>query len=236
MGGAMRTAVYGLLVGVLALLVGSPSVEARQAGRFGGTLVIATNSDPGTLNGGITTSSPVHTVADSIYNGLVRLDAQLNPAPDLAESWTISPDGRIYTFHLAHGVVWHDGQPFTSADVKFTYEQVLLKYHARTRGGLEGVLQSVDAPAPDTVVFRFKRPFGALLQRADVTEAPILPKHLYDGADILQSPHNAAPVGTGPFKFKEWTRGAQIVLVKNENYFKKALPVLDQVVFRVSPQ
>jgi len=209
---------------------------ALQTAPVGGTLVVAASSDPGTLNGAITTASPAHTVADSVFNGLVQLDAQLNPTPDLAERWAVSPDGRAYTFTLAHNVRWHDGQPFTSADVKFTFEQVLLKYHARTRGGLEGVLESVDARAPDTVVFRFKRPFGALLQRADVTEAPILPKHLYEGTDILQNPHNAAPVGTGPFKFKEWNRGFQVVLVKNEGYFKKNLPVLDQVVFRVLPQ
>ena len=218
------------------LLTAGPAVTLGQATRFGGALVVAASSDPGTLNGAITTAAPAHTVADSIYNGLVQLDAQLNPVPDLAEHWTISPDGRTYTFTLARNVRWHDGQAFTSADVKFTYEQVLLKYHARTRGGLESVLESVDAPTPTTAVFHFKRPFGALLQRVDVTEAPILPKHLYEGTDILQNPHNAAPVGTGPFKFKDWARGSQVVLVKNEDYFKKDLPVLDQVIFRVLPQ
>jgi peptide/nickel transport system substrate-binding protein len=230
--------VVGLLmpVAVAAVLAAGSVTVAQEASRFGGSFVIATSSDPGTLNGAVTTASPAHTVADSIYNGLVQLDAQLNPAPDLAERWTVSPDGRTYTFTLVRNARWHDGQPFTSADVKFTYEQVLLKYHARTRGGLESILESVEAPNPGTVVFHFKRPFGALLQRADVTEAPILPKHLYEGTDILQNPHNAAPVGTGPFKFKEWSRGSQVILVKNEGYFKKGLPVLDQAVFRVLPQ
>jgi peptide/nickel transport system substrate-binding protein len=226
-----------LILGVVAaILIAGPVAAALQPARFGGALVVATSSDPGTLNGAITTASPAHTVADSIYNGLVQLDAQLTPTPDLAERWTVSPDGRAYTFTLTPNVRWHDGQLFTSADVKFTYEQVLLKYHARTRGGLESVLDSVEAPNPTTVVFHFKRPFGALLQRADVTEAPILPKHLYEGTDILQNPRNATPVGTGPFKFKGWARGSQVVLVKNENYFKKGLPALDQVIFRVLPQ
>ena len=149
---------------------------ALQTARFGGTLVVATSSDPGTLNGAITTASPAHTVADSVYNGLVQLDAQLNPTPDLAERWTVSPDGRAYTFTLAHNVRWHDGQPFTSADVKFTFEQVLLKYHARTRGGLEGVLASVDAPAPDTVVFHFKRPFVNWLRQRRRSKRP---RHIF---------------------------------------------------------
>lgn len=233
----MRSAASWAVLGIVAVvLTGAPAAMALQPARFGGAMVVATSSDPGTLNGAITTASPAHTVADSIYNGLVQLDAQLRPTPDLAERWTIAPDGRAYTFALARNVRWHDGQPFTAADVKFTYEQVLLKYHARTRGGLESVLESVDAPTPTTVIFRFKRPFGAFLQRADVTEAPILPKHLYEGTDILQNPQNATPVGTGPFKFKEWARGSQVVLVKNENYFKRGFPVLDQVIFRVLPQ
>jgi peptide/nickel transport system substrate-binding protein len=220
------------LLGVLA----AGPVGAAPPSRFGGTFVVATPADPGTLNGAITTAGPTHTVADSLYNGLVFLDEQFNPQPDLAERWTISDGGRTYTFFLRPNVRWHDGRPFTSDDVKFTYEQVLLKYHARTRAGLEGVLDRIETPNPRTVVFRFKTPFGALLQRADVTEAPILPRHLYEGTDILQNPHNAAPVGTGPFRFREWQRGAQVVFVRNPAYFKPGLPVLDQVVFRVIPQ
>ncbi len=226
-------AVLGIIVATLAA---APLAGAAPAPKYGGALVVRTSSDPGTLNGGITTASPAHTVADSIYNGLVQLDEQFGVTPDLAERWTISPDGRTYTFELAPGVRWHDGRPFTAADVKFTYEQVLLKYHARTRAGLEGVLDGIDTPNPTVVVFRFKGPFGALLQRSDVTEAPILPKHLYEGSDILQNPYNATPVGTGPFKFREWNRGAQVTLVKNDQYFKRGLLVLDQVIFRVLPQ
>ncbi len=142
----------------------------------------------------------------------------------------------MYTFNLRRNVHWHDGRSFSSADVKFTYEQILMKYHARTRAGLENVLDRIDAPNPTTVVFRFKAPFGALLQRSDVTEAPILPKHLYEGTDILQNPANANPVGTGAFKFKEWQRGAQVTLVKNDRYFKQGHPAIDQIVFRVLPQ
>ena len=150
---------HRLILGVVAaILAGTPVAGVTQPTRFGGTLVVRTFGDPGTLNGGITTASVAHTVADSIYNGLVQLDAQFRVTPDLAERWTVSPDGRTYTFSLARNVRWHDGSLFTSADLKFTYEQVLLKYHARTRAGLEGVLESIGTPNPSTVVFRFKRP------------------------------------------------------------------------------
>ncbi len=162
-----RRFILGVLV---TIAIVAPATAAPPDPRTGGTLVVRTFGDPGTLNGGITTASITHAVADSIYNGLIQLDAQFKVNPDLAERWTISPDGRTYTFTLARGVRWHDGHAFSSADVKFTYEQVLLKYHARTRAGLAGVLESIETPSPSTVVFQFKRSFGAFLRRADVTE------------------------------------------------------------------
>lgn len=234
-GAAMCAAVSVLLVaGAAATALGAPGPS--PAGRFGGTAVMGIAADPGTLNGGITTAGPTHTVADSLYVGLVQLDAQFRPTPHLAERWTVSPDGRTYIFTLARAARWHDGRPVTSADVKFTYEQVLLKYHARTRAGLESVLEGIETPAADTVVFRFNAPFGAFLQRADVTEAPILPRHVYDGGDVLRHPANAAPVGAGAFRLQEWVRGAQVTLVRHDRYFRPGLPVLDRVVFRVLPQ
>ena len=159
---------------------------AGQAGtpQQGGTLVIATSTDPGQLNGAITTSGNTHPISDQIFNGLVGLDDQLNPVPELAASWDIADGGKTYTFHLQQGVLWHDGQPFTSADVKFTFEQALLKFHSRTKAGLENVLTGIDTPDDLTVVFRFKQPYGPLLQRLDVVEAPIIPKHIYEGKDL----------------------------------------------------
>jgi peptide/nickel transport system substrate-binding protein len=203
----------------------------------GGTLVAAITNDPGQFNPGVTTSFDTHAVADSMYNGLVGLDANANPVPDLAESWEVSDDATAYTFHLARGVKWHDGQPFTSADVKFTFENILLKYHSRTKAGLEKVLAGIDTPDDNTVVFRFNKPYAPLLQRLDVTETPILPKHIYEGIeDPTKAEANLKPVGTGPFVFDSYTAGVEIRLKRNENYFKAGLPHLDEVVFRVIPE
>ncbi|CAN5686948.1 hypothetical protein BH24ACI5_BH24ACI5_27160 [soil metagenome] len=94
----------------------------------------------------VTTSGATHPVTDQIFNGLVGLDQQLNPIPELAERWAVEDDGRTYRFSLRPGVRWHDGEPFTSADVKFTFEEALLKYHSRTRAALEGLLERVDTP------------------------------------------------------------------------------------------
>jgi peptide/nickel transport system substrate-binding protein len=188
------------------------------------------------FNPGITTASGTHTVTGNIYNGLLFLDDKLNPQPDLADSWTVSADGKTYTFKLHPGVQWQDGQPFSSADVKFTFEEILLKYHARTKAGLESVLDGIDTPDALTVVMRFKQAYGPLLARLDVVEAPILARHVYQGGgDIQNHPANQQPVGTGPFKLAEYVKGDHVRLVRNDKYFKPRLPYLDELIFKIIP-
>ena len=211
------------------------TVAPAQTPVRGGTAVIVVQADPGHLNPAISTGSHVHAVADSLYNALIELDRDLKPQPDLARRWTVSERGSVYTFQLASNVKWHDGTPFTSADVKFTFDEVLLKHHARTKAGIGAVIASIDTPSPDTVVFKLRKPYGALLQLLNVTEAPILPKHLYQGSDPLTNPVNLKPVGTGPFKFESYRTDQQIVMLRNPDYFKAGLPLLDRLVFRVVP-
>jgi peptide/nickel transport system substrate-binding protein len=209
---------------------------AAPAAKQGGTLVVVAGTDPGQLNPAISTSGALHFVAGSLYNGLVALDKDFKPMPDLADSWTVSDDGKTYTFKLHPGVKWHDGKPFTAADVKFTVEQLLLKFHARTKTGLEPVLAGIDTPDDLTVVFRFKTPYAPLLQQLNVIEAPILPKHLYEGADPQNNPANLKPVGTGPFKFVEYKKGQQVTLERNPDYFKPGLPRFDKLIFSIIPE
>jgi peptide/nickel transport system substrate-binding protein len=223
---------------VLLSLLGQFNYDRKYAAgapRRGGTVVIAAGADPGPLNTAISTAGGTHFVADHIYNGLVGLDDELKPVPELAASWAVTEGGKVYTFKLQPNVKWHDGVPFTSADVKFTFEQALLKYHARTKAALENVLDGIDAPTPDTVVFRFKQPYGPLLQRLDVVEAPIIPQHIYEGKDILNNPANLTPIGTGPFKFVEYVKGDHVTLARNPDYFRPGLPYLDKVIFRIIP-
>ena len=199
------------------------------------TLVIAQGGDPGALNPAVTTSGNTHPVTDQIFNGLVGLDEQLNPVPELAESWQIEDDGRTYRFTLRPGVTWHDGKPFTSADVKFTFEQALLKYHSRTRAALEGLLLTVETPDAHTAVFRLKRPYSPLLQRLDVVEASIIPQHQYAGHDLLSGEPTRRPIGTGPFRFVSYSPGNTVVLERNPSYFRTGLPGVDRLVFRIFP-
>ncbi|WP_219415783.1 ABC transporter substrate-binding protein [Pseudonocardia nigra] len=202
----------------------------------GGTLVVAIDSDPGNLNPATTTSGAVHTASELMFNGLVGLTPELEPVPELAESWEVLEDGALYRFTLRDGVTWHDGQPFSSADVKYSFEEVLLKLHSRTQASVGSAIESITAPDPLTVEFRFTEPYAPLLQQLDVTEAPIVPRHIYEGTDPATNPANQAPVGTGPFRFVSYTPGAEIRMARNAEYFEPDLPHLDEVVMRVLPE
>ncbi|MEO7132732.1 MAG: ABC transporter substrate-binding protein [Vicinamibacterales bacterium] len=200
------------------------------------TLVVSQSGDPGALNPAVTTSGSVHPVTDQIFNGLVGLDEALNPVPELAERWTIEDGGRTYRFTLRRGVKWHDGVPLTAADVKFTFEQALLKYHSRTRAALEPLVLAIETPDDHTVVFRLKHPYSALLQRLDVVEASIIAKHQFEGLDVLKASGPPRPIGTGPFRFVSYAPGSQVVLERNPDYFRDGLPGVDRLVFQILPE
>ena len=200
----------------------------------GGTLVAAISGDPGSLNPAITTSGIVHTASELMFNGLVDVvDGEVVPA--LAESWDIEDDGALYRFHLRDGVTWHDGEPFTAADVVFTFEEVLFEFHSRTAASLGNAIDEIVAVDDTTVEFRFPEGYGPLLLQLDHVEAPIVPKHVYEGTDILENEANTAPIGTGPFAFASYDADAEIRLVRNDNYFEEGLPHVDEVVLRIIP-
>lgn len=221
------------LAGFVAVLSLSGLLTAGPVNAQSTTLVVAVDSDPGQFNPAITTGAHVHAVADSLFNGLVGLNEDLNPVPDLATEWTVSDDGLVYSFTLADAS-WHDGEPVTSTDVKFTFEQVLFQHHARTKSGLSGVVAAIETPDPRTVVFRLSTPHPAFLRRLNVTEAPILPAHLYaDAGDPTEAPANTAPIGSGPYRFVSHAPGDRVVLEANPDYFKSTGPGVDRVVFRI---
>ena len=223
----------GLKASGLASLAGWAGASLAQ-GDAGGTLRWALTPEPPTLVTAFNSSQMVQQISAKMMDGLVAYDRKLDPMPALATSWTVSDDGRSVTFKLRDGVKWHDGTPFTSADVKYTFEEILKKHHPRGRATFAN-LESVETPDKLTAVFKLSKPSAYMMAALSASESPVLPKHLYEKGDPTTSPQLAAPVGTGPFKFAEWQRGKFIRLVKNPDYWVKGQPHFDALIVRFIP-
>lgn len=222
-----------LKVSVLAtlMLLCSISVYAQKSG---GTLVYIVQPEPPSLAPYISTSGPIGLVTPKIYEGLFDYDNDGKIVPVLAESHSVSNDGKTVTFNLRKGVTWHDGMPFTAADVKFSILNVLSKVHPRGPNSFSEVA-SIDTPNAYTAVLNLKKPAPYMLRALSAYESPMVPKHLLEGTDIKSADLGNNPVGTGPFKFVEWKKGQYIRLDKNENYWQPGLPYLDKIVGRFIP-
>lgn len=212
----------------------TPSIPAKNAPASpvtGDSLVEGTIGEASTLIPVLATDSSSHAVAGQIYNGLVKYDKNLRIAGDLAESFEISPDGLTITFHLRRGVKWHDGKPFTSRDVLYTY-RITVDPKTPTAYA-EDFKQVKDISAPDDYTVRvvYGIPFAPALASWGTN---ILPSHLLQGQDITKSPLARKPVGTGPYRFKEWISGQKIVLEANPDYFE-GRPYLDRFIYRIIP-
>lgn len=200
----------------------------------GGRANVVIQPEPPSLMMGLVQNGPTQMVAGQIYEGLLRYDQKLQPMPQLAKSWEVSEDGLTYTFHLHDNVKWHDGKPFTSADVVFSADVFLRETHARLRTSLEHV-ESITAPDDTTVIFKLKEPFGPFLGIFEAGTMPMVPKHIYEGTEYKSNPANNTPIGTGPFKFKEWVKGSHILLTKNEDYYEDGKPYLDEIYWHIIP-
>ncbi len=217
------------------LLLSSPAhAQAQLQPKRGGTLQAIVQPEPVVLTNAYNTSFPIGVVATNIFDGLITFDEQQRPQPSLATSWTVSDDGKTITFKLRQGVKWHDGKEFTSADVQFSAMEIWKKIHPRGRNTFAAIT-SVDTPDKYTAVFRLSHPSLVIFSSLNANEGQILPRHLYEGTDILKNPYNLKPIGTGPFRFKEWQRGQYIVLERNPSYWEPNKPYLDRLIFRVIP-
>ncbi len=220
-----------VLCAVVLLVTGSATAQQSQP-QHGGTIVIALGSDPETLNPGITTGYAVGAITANVFSALIRLGPRGDVLPQLATAWEVAPGGMTYTFHLRPNVRWHDGRPFSAADVKFSLEEIDGKFHGRFRLAYANV-EAVTTPNPSTVVVRMKQPFAPFLQMLDTFNAPILARHVFAGEDIANTDKNLQPVGTGPYMFREWARGDRVVLERNPNYWEPVYA--DRLIYRIIP-
>lgn len=206
--------------------------EAGEEPRRGGVLTVHLGSEQRILNPALRASTGVYIVTSKIMEPLVDLDAEGKPVPVLATAWETTPDGKTITFKLRDGVTWHDGKPFTSADVQYTALE-MWKKHLNYGTQLQQYLEAVDTPDATTAIFRYGRPMPLnLLLRALCDLGYVAPRHVFEGTNVLENPANTAPIGTGPFKFVQYERGQFIIAERNPNYWRKGLPLLDRIVWR----
>jgi len=200
------------------------------APKRGGSMTIALQVEPPTLVSVTNVNTFAIAVSAKVTEGLLWYDNDMQPHPQLAVSWDVAPDGLTYTFKLREGVKWHDGKPFTAADVAYSIG-LMKQSHPRGRAVFAHV-QSIETPDPLTVVLHLDTPVPYLIRGFAAGEAPIVPKHVYEGTDPVTNPNNSAPVGTGPFRFKEWVRGSHILYVRNDDYWDAPRPYLDQLIVK----
>ena len=219
----------GILTVLLAVALALPAA-AQDKPRLGGELVFAVPSDPPSYDGHVEeTFGLIHPIAPH-YSTLLRVDpfdkTGTKPVGDLAESWTVSKDGLVYTFKLRRGVKFHDGSELTSKDVKASYDKIIFPPEGvkSLRKAAYAAVQVVEAPDPSSVRFKLKWPESSFLLNLSspwnfIYKADLLAK------DIRWYEKNV--MGTGPFKFVEHVRGSHWVGKKNPDYWDKGKPYLE---------
>jgi peptide/nickel transport system substrate-binding protein len=217
-----------LIIAALGLLL---FACGQKAERNPNTFVESSIGDARRLNPVIANDSASGTINDQVFNGLVKYDKDIKLIGDLAERWDVSHNGKTITFHLRKGVTWHDGVEFTADDCLFTYQKFIDPKVATPYSS--SYMDVRKAVAVDKYTFRvtYKEPFSPALESWSMG---MVPKHLLDGKDINTDQFNRHPVGTGPYKFKEWIAGQKIVLEANDNYFE-GRPNIDQFIYRIIP-
>ncbi|HUW23249.1 MAG TPA: ABC transporter substrate-binding protein, partial [bacterium] len=198
---------------------------------YGDIIIEASIGDASYLNPILASDSASGDINGYVYNGLVKYDKNLKLIGELAESWDISEDGLVITFHLHKNVNWHDGEPFTSEDVKFTYEK-LVNPNTRTPYASDYLMiDRLEIVDPYTVKIIYKEPFSPGLESWGMG---IIPQHIFEKGDFNNHPANRHPIGTGPYRFVEWKTDERIVLEANEDYFE-GRPYIGRIIYRIVP-
>ncbi len=211
-------------------LAGSLAMPAlRRAYAADGVLRIGIGTSLAKLDPLLTTIGDEYIYDNLVFNGLTRMAEDQTVHPDLAESWQFSDDLKNWTFHLRHGVKFHDGTEMTSADVVAMFRRLLDPATAAPSRSNYTMIQSMNAPDNYTVVFVLDSPYGGFADILSDRQVKIVPR---DKVAQLAT----QPIGTGYFKFVSYTPGDRVVLTRNPDYFEPGLPKLAGVELRIIPE
>ncbi len=164
-----------------------------------------------------------------IFDGLTAHDGSNQVVPGLAERWEFDAQTCTYTFHMVKDAKWHDGNPVTAEDVKFTIEAIMNPENGSENAPNYEDVEEITVVDAHTVAFRLSAPNVAFL---DYMTMAVLPKHLLEGEDFQTSDFFRNPIGTGPYKLESWDEGQAITLVKNEAYFKGSANI-EKIIFKI---
>jgi len=222
--GAAAVSVALLLAGCGAQASPEPSTGVATI-VDGGDLRAALTGEPDVLDPATSSIYTGAQVYEGIFSKLIDIDASGAFVPDLATKWT-QTDPTTWTFDLVTNATFHNGEKFTSADVKYSFERILDPNTASAYAGLYTQIDSIDATDPAVAVFHLKAAFGPFLTNL-ATNGQIVNQKAIESGDPARN-----PVGTGPFEFVEWVQGDHISVKRNPNYFKAGLPHLDSVTYK----
>jgi len=222
------------IIGLAFLCLALVGVAAAQEPRRGGTLRIAYEADITGMDPHTSLGIQAMYVEQNLFNTLVTVDENAEYVPDLAESWDVKEDGRVYVFHLRKGVKFHDGTDLTAEAVKWNFDRLLdPEEKVITASYFRPILESVEVVDQHTVQINLKYPTNTLLPALAIYRVGfmIISPASYKKWGAQELPHH--PAGTGPFKLVRWEQNRIIELERNPNYFKKGLPHLDRLEFHI---
>ena len=222
----MKKQILSLLLAVLMLL--SLSACGGNGGQAGGNTLIYASGDYTRINPAMDEHGEINIL---LFNGLTAHDGDNQVIPGLAKRWTFDEAACTYTFYLEENVKWHDGEPFTAEDVKFTIEAIMDPDNGSENAPNYEDVEEITVIDGHTVSFRLSAPNVAFL---DYMTMAVLPRHLLEGEDMQESAFFRAPVGTGPYKLESWDEGQAITLARNEDYFKGPANI-EKIIFKIVP-
>ena len=198
-------------------------------------MIYSVGGDPQSFNPDMKSDDYAYQINQNVYSRLVKLNAEDQIIPDLAETWEFSDDGLKLTFHLCDNIKWHDGEPFTSEDVKWTFDT--MKANKWTKSDTLAHVKDIECPDDQTVVLNLDKRDVALVAKLGWYATFIMPEHLWNNPeypDFINNPTAWNPVGTGPYKFSKYEAGIGTTLVKNPDYFREPATI-EKIVFQIIP-